>query len=170
MLILIAESFAHAVGTGAGAPAGGRIGVTRPLGPAELPAISVGVQIDRQPGLRWDADPAGGAVAGALPIEVWAASPTAARDIAQALEARIRAQRSALREQGFSLLRPVSLEPVEELRYGGASTSAFPVCRQTLTYAFAFQAPPVEEVIDGGPIRQIDVTFRPPADESLTVT
>jgi hypothetical protein len=171
MMVQIAETFAAVL---AEAPdplvAVGRIGPKRPSGTSDLPAITVGVRADSKASVRSQPDPRGAWLSGSLPIEVWAASPNAAIELCRGIEARLRDRRERFRERGFGVFRTLSLEPVEELRPQPVNGSAFAASRLKLEVAFAFQAPSVEEVVEGGPIRQIDVSLNPPANERLTVS
>jgi hypothetical protein len=147
-----------------------RAGTARPGGSGDVPAVTIGVVVDPQPGTRWSRDPGGAGLAGALQIEVWGTSAAQAAALTQALEQRVRDKRDAFRERGFAVLRPLSLEPIEELRYEPASGSPFPVRRQRLSYAFVFQAPPVAQESEGGPIKRVDVDLMRPVGETLTIS
>lgn len=171
MMVEIAETFAAVL---AEAPdpliAASRIGPKRPSGTGDLPSITVGVRADSKAGVRGQPDPRGAWISGVLPIEVWASSSTAAIELCRGIESRLRGRRESFRVRGFGVFRTLSLEPAEELRPQPATGSTFAASRLRLEVAFAFQAPPIEEAVDGGPIRQIDVSLNRPTNERLTVS
>jgi hypothetical protein len=156
----------------------------RPGASADLPAVALSVNVDRAEQLgfgrlvrgseqlpdrsRTRDDVRGDRIAGTLEFEVWAGQASGAETVARALEAKIRGQEPALRERGFSMLRPAALGAMESLRHDPGVTSAFNAWRQRLAYRFVFDWLEGGELTDGGLIERVDVDVVDPPQESFS--
>ena len=90
-------------------------------------------------------------------MEIWANTTTQSRELARLLQDKLKSGRSLLRTKGFADLKPVALQPAENIMRVPVVGSAFPVWIQTLEYAFTFEAEDGGELSSGIPIKRIDV-------------
>lgn len=144
-----------------------RFGFAPPTSVADLPRLSLSVR--SHGGGRRASDPLGPWLGGEIELVAWAASAAAAASLAGRIHAALGPRRQHLRERGFASLRTVSLGPASDERLEPPSGSSFGVGRVAVVLAFAFQAPPVEEVTEGGPITLVAVRLDPPDGERFTV-
>jgi hypothetical protein len=156
----------------------------RPGASGDLPAVAMSITVDRAEqagfarlvrgseqlpdGTRTRDDTRGDRIAGTVAFEVWAGQATGAANVARALETKLRSQEAALRERGFSMLRPAALDAMESLRHEPGVTSAFNAWRQRLAYRFVFDLLEGGELVDGGVIERVDVDVVDPPQESFS--
>jgi hypothetical protein len=154
-----------------------RVGARRPAASTDLPAlaISLTVEDDRGSGLgpltRRSAD--GRDVSaeryrGLMTLELWAADDERVVELAALVQRRLRGATARRVHNGFLSLQPALLEASERVSVQ-TGDAAFPAWRQTLAYRFVCEVETEEPEDEGGAIRRVDVTLRPPVAESFTV-
>lgn len=107
--------------------------------------------------VTWRDEILGDTFRGQIAMEIWANTTTQSRELARLLQDKLKSGRSLLRTKGFADLKPVALQPAENIMRVPVVGSAFPVWIQTLEYAFTFEAEDGGELSSGIPIKRIDV-------------
>jgi hypothetical protein len=105
---------------------------------------------------------------GAMTFEIWANQINQADEIVRKLQARLHGNPALIRQKGFALLQPASLEPAEHVVYAPPTGSPFSVWQQHIGYRFVFAYEEGGELSSGAPIKQIDVDMIQPP-ESFSV-
>jgi hypothetical protein len=113
-------------------------------------------------------DITGGRSQGALTFDVWGGSAADTAALARKLQAKLEDE-SALRPHGFAALRPVILNPAENVAYQPGVGSAFAAWKQRLTYQFHFDVEQGGEASSGGPIKKINVDMDGELNEPFPV-
>lgn len=106
---------------------------------------------------------------GAMVFELWGNSFSEVDTMSRRLQLKLSSDPAALRRRGFLLVAPAALDPAENVTHAPPVGSAFPVWKQRLEYAFAFEAEEGGEVSGGVPIKRIDVDMDEEFAESFTV-
>ena len=107
--------------------------------------------------VAWRDEILGDTFRGRLAMELWANTSTQSRELSHRLQDKLKSERLLLRAKGFADLKPVALQPAENITHTPVVGSAFPVWIQTLEYAFTFEAEDGGELSSGIPIKRIDV-------------
>jgi hypothetical protein len=154
-----------------------RVGLGRPAGAAELPAIVVSLGLARETGIglgnlvhlaevepgSWAAT-TGSRVKGELRLELWAADAAGIATLTSAVLDRARAQAMALRAGGFLGLSLSLLGPAQPVRAGLADAQMMP-----LAYAADFEHLVTPPTGDAGVIRTVHVDLVGEIGESTDI-
>jgi hypothetical protein len=161
------------------------IAARRPAATAELPAVALTITADRGDELGFGRvvrgseqlpggdqmreDLHGDWFAGTVTFEIYATAADAAAALTRAVDRKLGGSRAALRERGFSVLRPVELAPMESAREEPGGAAAFNAWKQRLAYRFAFERIDGGELTDSGLIDRVDVDLvEQPTEESFS--
>ena len=106
---------------------------------------------------------------GSAALDVWGKDFADVLSIARIVQQKLGASRETLRSQGFAILNPAGLNPAVSILQQSGTGSAFPVCRQTLNYRFAFEKDLGGETSEGIAIRRIDVHANDEVNEKFTL-
>lgn len=107
--------------------------------------------------VTWRDEILGDIFRGQIAMEVWANNLNQSREVSRRLQDKLKTDRSSLRNRGFVDLKPVALQPAENISHGPVVGSPFPVWIQTLEYKFTFEAEDGGELSSGIPIKRIDI-------------
>jgi hypothetical protein len=114
-------------------------------------------------------DITGGRCQGVITLELWTASASDVSTLSTTLQNKLATEETGLRQSGFALLTPASLDAAENFTYQPASGSSFAVWKQRLSYRFHFDLEQGGDASSGGPIKQINVQMDDAIVESLSV-
>lgn len=119
--------------------------------------------------MTWREDISARQAAGSMGLEVWANSPENTAQISQKLQNKIVSHRTGLRQKGFFIIAPQSLQPIENFSIKPQTGSPFSVWAQKLAYRFVFESIDGGELSSGGIIKQIDIEVDNNLDETFSV-
>jgi hypothetical protein len=160
------------------------VAARRPAAAGDLPAVALSVAVERSDqlglgrlvlaseqlpdGSRVREDLRGLLVAGMVTCEAWAGHSGAAAQLSRAVDLKFRTEQAALRERGFAVLRPSSLEAAEAGRHDAGVAAPFNAWRQETAYRFVLEWTEGGELTAGGRIQRIDVDLVEQEGESLS--
>ena len=160
------------------------IGPRRPAAAGDLPLVALAVAVERSDqlglgrlvraseqlpdGSRVREDLRGLLVVGTVTCEAWAGQSGPTAQLLRAIDLKVRSQQGALRERGFVVLRPISLEALEAARHDAGVAAPFNAWRQQLAYRFVLEWIEGGELTAGGRIERIDVDLVEQEGESFS--
>lgn len=102
-------------------------------------------------------------------LDIWTGNKDLTHEIAYKVQTKLSTHHQLIRSKGFIKLHPAHLDPVEAYQQTPPVGSAFNVCKQKLSYKFAFEREDGGELSSGVPISRIQVDMDHQLDETFLV-